>query len=194
LAGADLRRWPPVGEGNLDRLVGILHTQDVLRVARDDSRATAGELARPGLIVPATKDLGALLREFRERRQEMAVVVSEYGTTSGIVTLEDILEEIVGEIESEYELPAPTLTWIDERTVEVAGSMSVDDFNEATGSELPQNGARTLAGLIFDSLGRRPAEGDTGEVGGVRLRVLQLDGLRITRLQAQLPTPAGGAP
>ena len=92
----------PVGEGTLDRLAGIVHLQDLVRAARREPVTTVGELTREPLIVPKTKDLGALLRE---RREEMAVVVSEYGGTSGIVTLEDILEEIVGDIESEYELP-----------------------------------------------------------------------------------------
>jgi len=177
----------PVGAGQLDQLVGIVHLHDLVRTARQNPSHNVGELARTPLIVPATKDLAALLRELRERREELAVVVSEYGSTSGIVTLEDILEEIVGEIESEYELPAATLAWIDERTVEVAGSMSVDDFNEVSGSELPQDGARTLAGLVFDALGRAPTEGDSVELNGVTVRVTELDGVRITRLRAELP-------
>src|SRR5215207_7478351 len=98
----------PVGAGQLDQLVGIVHLHDLVRTARQNPSHNVGELARTPLIVPATKDLAALLRELRERREELAVVVSEYGSTSGIVTLEDILEEIVGEIESEYELPAAT--------------------------------------------------------------------------------------
>ena len=176
----------PVGQGTLDHLVGIVHLQDLVKAARREPGISAGELAREPLIVPKTKDLGALLRELRERREEMAVVVSEYGSTSGLVTLEDILEEIVGDIESEYELPAATLTWIDKRTVEVAGSMSVDDFNEATRAELPLDGARTLAGLVFDALGRGPAEGDAVALNGVRLRAVDVDGARITRLQVEM--------
>jgi len=185
-------RRVPVGDGGLDRLVGILHAHDVLRAARLRPRATAAELARPALIVPETKDLGALLRELRERRQEMAVVAGEYGTMSGIVTLEDILEEIVGEIQSEYELPNAKVTWVGERTVDVAGSISIDDFKESTGTHLPQNGARTLAGLVFDSLGRRAVEGDSVEVRGVTLRVQEVDGVRITRIRAELPRAAPG--
>jgi len=185
-------RRVPVGDGGLDRLVGILHAHDVLRAARLGTRATAAELARPALIVPETKDLGALLRELRERRQEMAVVAGEYGTMSGIVTLEDILEEIVGEIQSEYELPNAKVTWVGERTVDVAGSISIDDFKESTGTHLPQNGARTLAGLVFDSLGRRAVEGDSVEVRGVTLRVQEVDGVRITRIRAELPRAAPG--
>jgi putative hemolysin len=179
----------PVGAGALDHLVGILHSHDVLQAAREGSSATAGELARSAMIVPETKDLGALLRELRERRQEMTVVINEYGRASGVVTLEDILEEIVGEIESEYELPDSQLSWVGERSVLVAGSMSVDDFNESTGAVLPQDGARTLAGLVFDSLGRATVKGDAVESAGVTLRVEEIDGARITRIRAELPEP-----
>ena len=98
------------------------------------------------------------------------------------MTLEDVLEEIVGEIEDEYDLPDNTLTWEDDGTVVVAGSMSVDDFNETVGTGLPTDAARTLAGLVFDRLGRRPAEGDEVAVDGTRLTVRELDGLRITQL------------
>jgi len=120
----------------------------------------------------------------------MAVVIGEYGGTSGVVTLEDILEEIVGEIESDYELPDSQLSWVGERAVLVAGSISVDDFNESTGAELPQDGARTLAGLVFDSLGRGAVKGDAVELAGVTLRAEKIDGARITRVRAELPGPS----
>ena len=84
------------------------------------------------------------------------MVADEYGGTAGIVTLEDILEEIVGDIEDEYDLPDDTLERIDETTVRVAGSMTIDDFNETVGTDLPMDDARTLAGLVFNTLGRRP--------------------------------------
>ena len=177
----------PVGEGSLDRLVGVVHLRELVAAARRDGAAPIGPLAQPAPIVPETKDLGALLRELRERRQELAVVVDEYGGTAGIVTLEDILEEIVGEIEDEYDLPDDTLTWVDERTVTVAGSMTVDDFNETVGTRLPTEDARTMAGLVFNTLGRRPAPGDSVDVEGVRLAVEAVDALRITRLRVELP-------
>jgi len=100
--------------------------------------------------------------------------------------MEDILEEIVGEIEGEYDLPDDTLTRIGDRTLIVAGSMTIDDFNEAVGTKLPQNGARTMAGLVFNALGRRPQPGDTVAVDSVRLSVDQMDGMRITRLRVEL--------
>ena len=120
----------PVGTESLDHLVGIVHIRDL--IASPEERV--GELARPAMVVPMTKDLGALLRELREARQVMAVVVDEYGGTAGIVTLHDVLEELVGEIESEFDLPNNDLHWIDEHSVEVSGSMTIDDFNEAVGS------------------------------------------------------------
>jgi putative hemolysin len=172
----------PVGEGSLDRLVGVVHVRDLVAAARADPAAAVGAHAHPAPIVPETKDLGALLRELRERRQHLAVVVDEYGGTAGIVTLEDILEEIVGEIEDEYDLPDHTLERVDESTVRVAGSMSIDDFNETIGTALPQDDARTLAGLVFNRLGRRPAAGDEIAVGDVRLTVEETEHARITRL------------
>jgi putative hemolysin len=176
----------PVGDGTLDALVGIVNIHALIAARGGRVR----ELARHALIVPETKDVGALLRELREQREQLAVVVDEYGGTAGIVALEDILEEIVGEIEGEYDLPDATLTWIDDRTVEVAGSMTIDDFNEEVGTQLPQRGPRTLAGLAFDLLGRRPRQGDVVDVDGVRIEVEAVEGLRITRLRVALKAPA----
>ncbi len=179
----------PVGSGSLDRLVGVVHVQEIVAAARLDRDSAVGERAQPALIVPETKDLGALLRELRQARQQLAVVVDEYGGTAGIVTMEDIVEEIVGEIEGEYDLPDDTLTRVDDVTLVVAGSMTIDDFNEAVGTQLPQDEARSMAGLVFNALGRRPQPGDEVTVGSVRLAVERMDGLRITRLRVELASP-----
>jgi putative hemolysin len=118
------------------------------------------------------------------------VAADEYGGTAGIVTLEDILEEIVGEIEDEYDLPDAALERVDETTVRVARSLTIDDFNEEMGTSLPQDHARTLAGLVFNRLGRRPKAGDEVHEGPVVLTVEQTDSARITRLLVRLPQPA----
>jgi putative hemolysin len=188
----------PVAEGSLDHVVGIALLPDLVAAARGTAYADAGtiaELARPALVVPETKDVGALLRELREQRQQLAVVVDEYGATAGIVALEDVLEEIVGEIEDEFDLPDTTLRRLDDTTVEVAGSMTIDDFNETVGTALPQDrSARTLAGLVFDELGRRPRVGDAVTLGRVTLTVAEMDGLRIARLTvAPVPDAASAA-
>jgi putative hemolysin len=178
----------PVGRGTLDDLAGVVSIHDVLAAARDrGDAATVADLARAPLIVPETKDLAPLLRELRERQEQLAVVVDEYGAVAGIVTLHDLLEEIVGEIQEEYELSDDTLTWVDDHTVEASGSISIDDFNESVGTALPRGDARTLAGLVFAALGRRPAPGDAVMVGDVRLRVEAVEALRITRLRVELP-------
>jgi putative hemolysin len=138
------------------------------------------------MVVPETKDLGALLRELREARQVMAIAVDEYGGTAGIATLHDVLEELVGEIESEFDLPNNELNWLGEDAVEVSGSMTIDDFNEAVGTALPQRGPRTLAGLAFDALGRRPEPGDIADIDGVKLKIEEVEDLRITKLRIEL--------
>jgi putative hemolysin len=181
----------PVGRGSLDDLAGVVHVHDLIAAEAD---AQLAGIARALMVVPETKDVGALLREMRERREQIAAVVDEYGQTSGIVTLEDVLEELVGEIEDEYDLPDSTLTWIDDAHVDVAGSMSIDDFNETVGTDLPQRGPRTLAGLVFDALGRRPEPGDDVRVGDVGLRIEAVDENRITRLRIALPEGAARRP
>ena len=182
----------PVGVGSLNRLVGVVHVRELVAAAGEDPEAPIRDRARPAPVVPETKDLGALLRELREERQHMAVVADEYGGTLGIITLEDILEEIVGEIQNEYALPGYALERLDERTVAIDGSMTIDDFNEAVGTDLPEDeGVRTMAGLVFDALGRRPASGDRARVGAVELAVEETDGSRIARLRVTLPAEGG---
>jgi magnesium and cobalt exporter, CNNM family len=109
------------------------------------------------------------------------------GAVAGVVTIEDILEELVGETEDEFDLPDARITRLDERTVIVAGSLTIDDFNEGVGTQLPQDSSRTLAGLVLDALGRRPDPGDNVTVDGVEIRVESIDGLRITGLRVTLP-------
>ena len=138
-------------------------------------------------MVPPNKPLGQLMRELREQRQHLAFVGDEYGGLLGIVTLEDILEELVGEIEDEYDVPNPGLERVDERTYLADGSMTVDDFNDAAGTALPDDGPHTLGGLIFDDLGRRPTEGDFAVIGDVTLRIEAVDSARITQVRVTLP-------
>jgi magnesium and cobalt exporter, CNNM family len=176
----------PVATGSLDRVIGVLHVRDLVIAARQEPDATTGALAQPTTVIPETKDLGALLRDLRTERRHMAVVADEYGGTAGIVTLEDILEEIVGEIEDEYDLPDDTLERVDDGMYRIAGSMTIDDFNETVGTRLPTDGARTMAGLVFNALGRRPRTGDEVTLEGVRMAVEQVDGPRITKLLANV--------
>src|SRR5205823_7485450 len=132
-----------------------------------------GELVRPAYIVPETKDLAALLGEFRRTNQHMAVVVDEYGTMAGIATLEDLLEEIVGEIEDEFDLPDESVERVDEDTIRIDGTFPIDDFNEQFGAHLPIEDYHTIGGFVFGLLGRAPEPGDSIDFDGMRFDVAE---------------------
>ncbi len=141
--------------------------------------------------MPETKDLGPLLTEFRREKLHMAIVVDEYGSTQGIVTLEDLLEEIVGEIEDEYDMPDDSVQRIDESTVRVDGTFPIDDFNEQFDQELPQEDYHTLAGFVFGELGRAPEAGDEVVWDGLRFQVVEIDGPRIELLEVEFLDSGG---
>ena len=177
----------PAYRGSLDEVVGILHVRDLFSALHDRGIAQVDleELIRPPFVVPETKDLAALLADFRRTKQHMAIVVDEYGATEGIVTLEDLLEEIVGEIEDEYDLPDESVERVDDQTIRVDGTFPIDDFNEQFGTELPAEDYHTIAGFVFGQLGRAPERGDEVEYDGIHFHVLEVEGTRIERLQAE---------
>jgi putative hemolysin len=174
----------PVDRGSLDEVVGVLHVRDLFSalVDRGIAQVRIDELVRPAYVVPETKDLAALLTEFRRTNQHMAIVVNEYGGMEGIVTLEDLLEEIVGEIEDEFDLPDESVEQVDEDTIRIDGTFPIDDFNEQFGVELPIEDYHTMAGFVFGLLGRAPQEGDELEWDGLRFEVVEVEGSRIDRL------------
>jgi putative hemolysin len=179
----------PVYRESLDDLVGILSVHDFLAAAEEHGLASVKleELVRPAYVVPETKNLGALLAELRAAGRQLAVVVDEYGDVEGIATLEDLLEEIVGEIADEYELPDESFIRTDNGTFLVHGTFPVDDFNEQLGQQLPLEDFHTLAGFVFGRLGHAPAVGDEVAWDGLRFRVLRTEGARIKLLEAVLP-------
>jgi len=139
-------------------------------------------LVRPAYMVPETKDLGALLTEFRRTNQHLAVVIDEYGSMEGIVTLEDLLEEIVGEIEDEFDLPDETVERVDDDTVRIDGTFPIDDFNERFDTDLSQDDYHTIAGFVFGQLGRAAEPGDQVTEDGMTFTVDSVEGQRIDRL------------
>ena len=181
----------PVYRESLDEIAGILHVRDLFSALHDRGIANVDieELLRPVYIVPETKDLAALLAEFRKQNQHMAVVVDEYGAMQGIVTLEDLLEEIVGEIEDEFDLPDESIERIDERHIRIDGTFPIDDFNEQFGTEIEVEDYHTMAGIVFGALGRAAAVGDEVEIDGLALRVLEVEGSRIQRLEVEFKEP-----
>src|SRR5881398_1639420 len=174
----------PVYRETLDNVVGILHVRDLFSALRERGmhEVKVEALVRPAHIVPETKDLAALLTEFRRANQHMAIVVDEYGEMEGIVTLEDLLEEIVGEIEDEFDLPDESVEQVDEDTVIIDGTFPIDDFNEQFRTELPVEDYHTMAGFVFGLLGRAPEPGDEISHDGMRFEVVDVEGSRIDRL------------
>jgi putative hemolysin len=181
----------PAYQDTLDQIVGILHVRDLFKALykRGVDNVVIADLLRQPYFVPETKDLGALLAEFRAQNQHLAIVVDEYGSMQGIVTLEDLLEEIVGEIEDEYDLPDESLERIDDRTIRVHGTFPIDDFNEQFDVSMPDEDYHTLAGFVFGQLGRAPEAGDAVTWNGLKFDVLEVEGQRIEKLQVEfLPT------
>jgi magnesium and cobalt exporter, CNNM family len=174
----------PVYRGSLDDILGILHVRDLFGalVDRGMAEVEVEQLVRPAHVVPETKDLAALLTEFRRTNQHMAIVVDEYGGMEGIVTLEDLLEEIVGEIEDEFDLPDESVEQVDEDTIRIDGTFPIDDFNEQFRTELPVEDYHTIAGFVFGQLGRAPERGDEISHDGLVFRVEEVEGPRIDKL------------
>jgi putative hemolysin len=190
LVGSPYTRYP-VYRDSLDDVLGILHVRDLFRALYDRGieNVEIEELIRPAYVVPETKDLAALLAEFRDQNQHMAIVVDEYGGVAGIVTLEDLLEEIVGEIEDEYDLPDESVERLDEKRIRIAGTFPIDDFNEEFAQEIPQEDYHTVAGFVFGELGRAPDEGDEVTWNGLRFDVVETDGTRIGKLEIEFLEP-----
>jgi putative hemolysin len=182
----------PVFRESLDDILGILHVRDLVSALHnsDIAEVELGALLRPAYVVPETKDLAALLAEFRKTNQHMSVVVDEYGSTVGVVTLEDLLEEIVGEIEDEFDLPDESVERVDETTIRIDGTFPIDDFNEQFGTMLEHEDYHTVAGYVFDQIGRAAQPGDEVRSDGLRFTVLDVEGSRIQRLEVEfLPAP-----
>ncbi len=174
----------PVYERTIDSIVGLLYAKDLLVHLRGcGARPSLREILRPAYFVPETKKVDDLLREMRRNRVHMAIVVDEYGGTAGLVTVEDILEEIVGEIRDEYDREEATLEAVGEGEFVVDARMNLYDVNEQLEADLPTEPADTLGGLIYNLLGRVPMPGDLVEVSGWRMEVLTVEGRRIGKVR-----------
>jgi CBS domain containing-hemolysin-like protein len=175
----------PVFRDTLDRIEGVVHVKDVLKSVAGGSMPTVGELLRPVLVVPETKPLRELLREFQSARQQLAVVVDEYGGTSGIVTLEDVLEEIVGEISDEHKRPVPEVQKESDGVYLLDGAAHVGVLDELFGVEVGEVGFDSVAGLVLDRLGHLPRIGEHAGWQGLDLEVVELDRRRLRRVRVR---------
>jgi CBS domain containing-hemolysin-like protein len=177
----------PVHQGQIDDVEGIAYTKDLVRAERvGRGEEPVRDLARPAVFVPESKEVSALLRQMQEEKIHMAIVVDEYGGTAGLVTLEDLLEELVGEIVDEFDVEEqPSVERHSDGSVVVSARYAVDDVDELLGAELPQGAWDTVGGLMLDLAGRVPNEGDSVEVDGFRLTALDVRGRRIGRVRIE---------
>jgi CBS domain containing-hemolysin-like protein len=176
----------PIYEENLDNIVGILLARDVWRAQRDGSTKLLSEIGREPIFVPDTKAIEQLLRDMQEEQTHIAVVIDEFGGTAGIVTIEDLVEEIVGEIEDELDETSPEFVDTATGEVEFKGSLAISELNERYGLELPDEDYTTVAGFVIGRLGRMARVGDEVQVRGGRIRVLALKGRRVDRLSLRI--------
>lgn len=175
----------PIYEKSIDRITGIVHIKDVFDAILRGGERAAGELARAPYFVPESKRVSELLREFQTEHLQIAVVVDEYGGTAGIITTEDVIEEIVGDIADEHEDEEATVVEVGDGTWMVSGLLRVEDFEEKTGARLASDDYETVAGMIFTSLGRVPLVGAVVARGGYLFEVERADRRRIYRVRVR---------
>src|SRR5256884_6681201 len=177
----------PVVDRNRDDVIGILLAKDLLRYYAGEEEFNLRDMLRPAVFVPESKRLNVLLREFRANRNHMAVVVDEYGGVSGLVTIEDVLEQIVGDIEDEYDFDEAEDNIIPESNARfrVKAQTEIGDFNEAFKSDFSNEEFHTVGGLVLKGFGRLPKRGESTTIGNFRFRVIRADSRRIYTLQVE---------
>jgi putative hemolysin len=181
----------PVYEGTDDTILGIVHAKDVLSALLDGGKGLR-EIMRPALFVPESKPVHDLLQEMRQKKAQMAIVQDEHSGTAGVVTIEDIVEEVMGEIVDEYDPDLPQILQVESGFVS-DGKMELDEVNEVLGASLESEEFDTIGGYVFGLLGRQPRVGETVEDAGFRFVVQDTDGKRVTRLLIE-PLPLEGEP
>jgi CBS domain containing-hemolysin-like protein len=193
----------PVADGSLDRVIGVVQVRDLVQhmrangqpqnsatrqISLEGATKSAREIMRPIPLVPPTKPVLELLREFQRTRQQIAMIVDEFGGTAGLVTLEDLMEEIVGEIRDEYEPPGEPVRPDGQGGLVAEGLMSVDDLSALLDLEIPDDGVDSVGGLVLSRLGRIPGVGERVQVGSLLLEVVRMDGRRIDAVRVSRAT------
>src|SRR5437868_599329 len=188
-------RVPVIGE-NKDDVVGILLAKELLLYYRNPDSFDLRETLRPAVFVPESKRLNVLLRDFRANRNHIAIVVDEYGGVSGLVTIEDVLEQIVGDIEDEYDFDESEDNIIPEANgrYRIKAQTEIGDFNEHFGADFSDDEFDTVGGLVLQAFGRLPKRGEAVTVGDYRFRVIRADSRRLYTLQMEPLIPAAVAP
>jgi CBS domain containing-hemolysin-like protein len=171
----------PVYRDTLDEVVGVLLARDLWRAARNGGGEVRAVMREP-VYVPSTKPVEEALRQMRQQKIKMVIVLDEYGGTAGLVTLEDLIEEIVGEIQDEHEQEAPPFVDLPNGQTQIDGSVLIEDVNERLDLSLPNEDYDSIGGLVFGTLGRMPVAGDEVTVEGGLMRVAAMEGRRVQRV------------
>ena len=183
----------PVYRDNVDNIIGIINAKDVLKVIKNnniDENFSIESLAREILIVPENKFISDLLSDLTSSKNQIAAVVDEHGGIAGIVTIEDIIEEIVGEIYDEFDkVETPEVVRIDDNTLNVSCKMDIEDINKRFDLDIPNEDFQTLGGYVFGLLGREPELNDVIEDKNITYTILEIDGRRISRIKMFRETP-----
>lgn len=175
----------PVYDGTMDNIIGVIYTKDIIRVIQHSELIIVRDIIRKPLFVPDSMKLNILLGMFKQKRMHVAVVLDEFGGTAGLISLEDLLEEIVGEIQDEHDTDQSEYIRRSENVALAAGSLRVDDLNDQFETDLPEDGANTLAGLVFEKLGRPAIKGDEITIRRIKFTVLEAKGNRLRRLRLE---------
>ncbi len=174
----------PVYEETIDNIIGLLYAKDLLGHLRDGDAAVAlHDILRPAYFIPETKKVDELLQDLQQRKVHMAIVVDEYGGTAGLVTIEDLVEEIVGEIQDEYDAEEPFIEVISNDEFIFNARVDLDDVNKLMNVELPSERYNTLGGFIYSQLGKVPKVGDEILFDGIKIAVLSVVGRRIKKVK-----------
>ncbi len=182
----------PVTSGNKDDVLGILLAKDLLRYYAGEEEFNVREMLRPAVFIPESKPLNVLLKEFRKNRNHIAIVVDEYGGVAGLVTIEDVLEQIVGEIEDEYDYDEDEDNIVQERTghYRVKAATEIGDFNEKLGTRFSDEEFDTIGGLVLKHFGRVPKRGEQVTMEGLTFKVLRADSRRLDLLEVEARSSA----
>jgi CBS domain containing-hemolysin-like protein len=173
----------PVYQENLDNILGIIFLKDLVHLSNADASGSIGGLVRPATVVPETKRVPELLREFQRNRTQMAIVVDEYGGTAGLVTLEDLLEEIVGEIRDEYDVETEPVVDEGNGSWVFSAKVNIEEVRERLGVEIEPEGFETVGGYVLTRVGRVPSPGETFELDGLHVEVLEAERRRIHKVR-----------
>ena len=181
-ASAGVSRVPVYGQG-IDDIVGVVYVKDIMKAEREErGNQPVTSSMRQAQFVPETKRIAEVMREMQAGKQHMAIVVDEYGGTAGLITLEDVLEELVGEISDEYDVDHSRVELLDDGQVQVDASLSIDEVNELTGIDLPEGDWDTVGGFLYHLLGHVPNEGESAVFDGHRIVAEKVNGRRIARV------------